>query len=137
MKVTRIVLDTNVLISALINAGKPRELIFKIVKEKVQVVLSKEILEEFIEVTDDPRIRKYISEGDKLAFLRVVGSIANLVKVKSRFKVVKEDPDDDMVLRTAHDGKAEYVVSGYKHLLSLKKFRKSKIVTVAQMLDLL
>lgn len=101
------------------------------------MVLSKEILEEFIEVTDDPRIREYIGEGDKLAFLRVVGSIANLVKVKSRFKVVKEDPDGDMVLSTAHDGKAEYVVSGDKHLLSLKKFRKSKIVTVAQMLDLL
>lgn len=133
----RIALDTNVLISALIKPGKPRELIFKIVKEKAQVVLSKEILKEFIEVTDDPRMRKYIREDDKIAFLKIIGSISNMVKIKSRFKVVKEDPDDDIVLRTAHDGKAEYVVSGDRHLLSLKKFRKIKIVTIAQMLDLL
>jgi len=48
-----------------------------------------------------------------------------------------EDPDDDVVLGTAYDGKAKFIVSGDKHLLSLKGFRKIKIVTVAQVLDVL
>jgi putative PIN family toxin of toxin-antitoxin system len=49
----RIVLDTNVLISTLVGgkSGKPRDLIFRIMEGKVQVALSKEILEEFMEVT--------------------------------------------------------------------------------------
>jgi putative PIN family toxin of toxin-antitoxin system len=133
----KIVLDTNVLISALIKSGKPRGLILKIAEEKVQVILSKEILKEFIEVTDDPRIKKYVQEDTKIRFLKAIGSISSVVRVKSKFKVLKEDPDDDIVLRTAHDGKADYIISGDRHLLSLKRFKKIKIVTVAQMLDLL
>jgi len=61
----------------------------------------------------------------------------NVVKVKSRFRVIEEDRSDDVVLRTAYDGKAEYVVSGDEHLLSLKEFKGIRIVTVAQMLELL
>jgi len=133
----RVVLDTNVLVSALIKTGKPRELVLKIAERGAQLILSREILGEFIEITDDSRIRRYIHGDDRIAFLRAIGSIASIVKIKSKFKVVKEDPSDDVVLRTAHDGKAEYVVSGDRHLLSLKKFGKIRIVTVAQMLGLL
>jgi len=133
----RVVLDTNVLVSALIKSGKPRELIFELARKKIQVVTSRNILEEFLKITDDPRIRRYVDEDDTIAFLRAVGSIASIVRVRSRFKVIKEDPDDDMVLRTAHDGRADYIVSGDKHLLSLKEFRGIKTVTVSRMLEIL
>jgi len=133
----KVVLDTNVLVSALIKAGKPRELIFRIIKGKVQLVLSRSILEEFLEVTDDPRIRRYVDEDDIIAFLRVLGSIAKIVRVRSKFKVVKEDPDNDVILRTAKDGRVNYIVSGDRHLLSLGEFRGIKIVTVNEILKLL
>ncbi|KPV63086.1 MAG: hypothetical protein AOA65_1480 [Candidatus Bathyarchaeota archaeon BA1] len=58
----KVVLNTNVLVSALIKAGKPRELLFKIAEEKVQLVLSRGILKEFLEVTEDPKIRRYVNE---------------------------------------------------------------------------
>ena len=125
------------MVSALIKAGKPRELIFKIAEGEVQLVLSRSILEEFLEVTDDPRIRRYVNEGDIISFVRVVGSMAKIVRVRSRFKVVKDDPDDDVILRTGHDCGADYIVSGDKHLLSLGEFRGMKIVTVNEMLKLL
>jgi len=133
----KVVLDTSVLTSALIKSGKPRELLFKIAEGEVQLVLSRSILEEFLEVTDDPRIRRYVDEGDIIAFLRVMGSIAKIVRVRSRFKVVKDDPDDDVILRTAKDGRANYIVAGDKHLLSLGELRGIKIVTVNEMLKLL
>ena len=133
----KVVLDTNVLVSAQVKAGKPRELLFKIAEGKVQLILSRSILEEFLEVADDPRIRRYVDEDDIIAFLRVVGSIAKIIRVRSRFKVVKEDPDDDAVLRTAKDGRANYIVSGDKHLLSFAEFKGIKIVTVNEMLKLL
>lgn len=101
------------------------------------MILSKKILTEFSEVADDPRIRKYVNQDDIVAFLRIIDKVAEITKVKSRFKAIKEDPDDDIVLRTAFDGKAEIIVSGDKHLLSLGAFREIRILTVDEMLTLL
>ena len=90
----RVLLDTNVLVSALIKAGKPRELFNKLAKDK-QIVLSKAILEEFLDVTEDPKVAKYTSERDVAVFLKTLGNAARIVQVKSRFKAVKADPDDE------------------------------------------
>lgn len=133
----KVVLDTNVLVSALIKAGKPRELLFKIVETRVQLILSKNILEEFLEVVDDPKIRKYVGEYEVIDFLKVVGGIAKIVTVRSMFKVSKEDPGDDIIFRTAKDGGADYIVSGDNHLLSRGEFKGIEIVTVDKMLKLL
>jgi putative PIN family toxin of toxin-antitoxin system len=133
----KVVFDTNVLISALIATGKPKELFRMATEGQIQILLSKSILEEFTEVSNDPRIRKYANQEDIVAFLRIIDSVAEITKVKSRFKVVNEDPDDDVFLRTAFDGKADYIVSGDKHLLSLVTFRGIRILTVNGMLALL
>jgi uncharacterized protein len=57
--------------------------------------------------------------------------------VKSKFKVVKEDPDDDAILQAAYDSKADYIISGDKHLLALKQFKNIRILTVDEMLNVL
>ncbi len=132
----KVVLDTNVLISALIKAGKPRELFFRLAEEKA-LILSKSILDEFLEIAEDPRIAKYVKEQETTAFLNSLRDAAKVVTVKSKFKAVKEDPDDDIILRTAYDGKADYIISGDNHLLSLGEFRGTKIVTVDEMLKIL
>ena len=132
----KIVLDTNVLISALIKAGKPRELFFRLAEEKM-LILSRQILEEFLEVAEDPRVKKYVKEQETTAFLNSLRDATKIVEVKSKFRAVKEDPDDDVFVNTAYDGKANYIVSGDKHLLSLGEFRGTKIVTVDEMLKLL
>jgi putative PIN family toxin of toxin-antitoxin system len=133
----KIVFDTNVLISALITTGKPKELFNKAAQGQIQLIISKSILKEFSQVAEDPRIRKYANEDDVIGFVRVIHRVAKIVNVTSQFKVVKEDPDDDIVVRTAFDGKANYIVSGDKHLLSLETFRGIKILTVDEMLTLL
>jgi putative PIN family toxin of toxin-antitoxin system len=60
-----------------------------------------------------------------------------IVSVDSSFKVILEDPDDDIVLNTALSGKADYIVTGDKHLLSLRKFEKIEVLKVNQMLEIL
>ena len=132
----KVVLDTNVLISALIKAGKPRELFFRLAEEKM-LILSRQILEEFLEVAEDPRVKKYVKEQETAAFLNSLRDATKIVEVKSKFRAVKEDPDDDVFVNTAYDGKADYIVSGDNHLLSLGEFRGIKIVTVDEMLKLL
>jgi putative PIN family toxin of toxin-antitoxin system len=132
----KVVLDTNILGSALIKAGKPRNLFNKLVKDK-QLVLSREILKEFLEVIENPKIAKYTSEKDLAIFLKTLKSAARIVQVKSKFKAVKEDPDDDTIIRAAYDSKSNYIVSGDKHLLSLGEYREIRIVNVDEMLRLL
>ncbi len=127
----KIVLDTNVLISALFKKGKPRTLFYETVEGKAELILSMKILEEFARTFGDPEIRKYVDEEDAINFLRVVGSVAKIVKIKSRFKVVGEDPSDDVILRTAYDGKASYIVSGDEHLLSQEILKMTIFVSLA------
>ncbi len=130
----KVVLDTNVLISALIKAGKPRDLFNKLAKDK-QIVLSRAILEEFLDVIEDPKIAKYTSEKDVTAFLNTLKTAARIVQVKSKFKAINEDPDDDIIIQTAYDSEADYIISGDRHLLLLKQFKGIRILTVDEMLN--
>jgi putative PIN family toxin of toxin-antitoxin system len=71
---------------------------------------------------------------------RVIAALmrtAEVVNVKSKFKAVKEDPKDDMVVETAYDGNADMIVTGDSHLLALNTFKEIKIVSVEQMLSCL
>jgi len=70
-----------------------------------------------------------VKERDVKDFLEAFNTTARFTGIKSRFKVVKQDPDD-VILRTAHDSRANYVVSGDEHLLGLKEFRGIRIVMV-------
>jgi putative PIN family toxin of toxin-antitoxin system len=83
------------------------------------------------------KFSRYVNEEDLKVFLQALYETALSVKTKSRFKIVKEDPEDDMVLRTAYDSKADYIVSGDKHLLSLREFKGIRIVSVNEMLKIL
>ncbi len=132
-----VVFDVNVLVSALITKGKPKELWLKSVRKEFNLICSREIVAEFMSVMGRQKIRRYTQTRDVVDFLEALNVTARFVRVKSRIKAVREDPEDDAVLATAFDGKADYIVSGDKHLLELKKFRGIKIITVDQALRLL
>jgi len=133
----KVVLDTNILVSALITTGKPRALLFKIVDGEAQLILSRGILEELVVVAADDKIRLYVEDEEVAEFLQILNDVAEVVRLRSRFKVVKDDPGDDVILRNAYYGEADYIVSGDKHLLSLKAFRDIKILTVDEILSML
>jgi len=132
-----VVFDISVLVSALITRGKSKELWLKAVRKEFNLIASREILSEFIKVAGRDKFRKYVKERDIKDFLEAFNTTARFTSIKSRFKVVKQDPDDDIILRTAYDSGTDYVVSGDEHLLALKEFRGIRIVTVSEMLELL
>jgi uncharacterized protein len=133
----KIVLDTNVLISALIKEGKPRQLLFRIVGSRHQLITSEQILEELALIADEPRIQKYVGRQDIADFLRDVATASKIVQIRSKFKVIEQDPSDDVVLRTAYDARAGHIVSGDRHLLELGRFRGIRIVPADEMLRIL
>ncbi len=66
-----------------------------------------------------------------------VRSASTMIEIQSAFKVVKDDPKDDIVINTAWDGGADYIVTGDHHLRNLKKFRNIRIVTASSMLNII
>jgi putative PIN family toxin of toxin-antitoxin system len=131
----RAVLDTNVLVSAIISDGKSRELLRRGVANQFSIITSDLILRELVQVLNRPKFRTSEDEINRI-ILALIAS-AEVVGVKSKLEAVKEDLKDNMIIETAYDGSADVIVSGDRHLLSLKTFRGIRIITVENMLSLL
>jgi len=63
--------------------------------------------------------------------------LSHIIVLKSKFKIVKDDPDDDKVINTAYDGDAAYIVSGDRHPFGLREFGRIKILKASEMLELI
>ena len=134
-KMIRVVIDTNVLVSALIKHGKPRHLVLQLLLGKNTVILSREMLAELADVL---KRDEFIIKGSQIdRFLSDLVRKSRIVTIRSHLKVISEDPDDDTVLNTAYSGKANYIVTGDKHLLALRKFKGIELVKVTHMLEIL
>ncbi len=131
----RIVLDTNIFISAIIRSGKPRKILKKGIDGSYSLVISGVILQEIIGVLRRSKFNMTETDIRKIMFGIIESS--EIVSIRSKFKVVKNDPDDDIIVNTAYDGNADYIVSGDDDLLKLKSFKGIKIVTVSEMLAIL
>lgn len=129
------VLDTNVFVSALIARGKPRSLLERGIDREFLLATSKEMLEELVGVLRRPKFRT--SEDEIHRFVSVIARVSEIVKIKSDFDAVKNDPADNKVLNTAYDSKADYVVSGDDHLLKLGAFNGIRMASVDTMLKIL
>lgn len=128
----RVTLETNVLVSAFVSKLGHSASILDLVTtfDEITLVLSDGILEEFEEVMEGEEVSERFdyTKADIREFTKAIRDVAKIVKVKSDFTVVGEDPKDDMVLNTAYDGKADYVVSGDRHLRNVRKFKGIGIV---------
>jgi putative PIN family toxin of toxin-antitoxin system len=137
----KIILDTNVLVSAFISREGQSATLLGIVLTfpEIQLVLSEPILAEFKGVLSRPEVRERFrySTRDIEQFVDALRGASKMVVPTSDFKVVGEDPKDDIVIDTAYDGKVDYIVSGDSHLQRLRRFRGIRIVKPRGMLDIL
>lgn len=128
-----IILDTNLWISFLLM--KDYSKLDKIFSNNLLTLLfSEELLNEFIEVAKRPYFNKYFSLSNLEELLMQIRNSAEFINVISNIKVCR-DPKDNFLLALAKDGKADYLLSGDKHLLELKKFGKTKIITITGFFD--
>ena len=131
----RAVLDTNVLISAIIRGGKPRQLVNALLGPRHTLILSEHIVAEFSLVSSDEKIRRYV-DGDVVAsFLGSVLSRATLVVPEGTVCVLGDA--DDNILAAAKAGDADVLVTGDKHLLELGNFGRTRVVKVSGAFSLL
>jgi len=131
----KVTLDTNILISALGWEGKPRQVFEKVLDGEIELIISEEHFEELSGVLDYPKLD--FTEEEKDRFKSLVLGIAALVKPIEKIDVIKQDPDDNMILEAAVAGKADFIVTGDPDLLVLKEFRSIRIVTAKEFLRLM
>ena len=130
----RVVVDTNVFISSLLNTeGNPRKVIDLWRFEKITLCLSKQILAEYFEVlgrfgmSEEP-------EGEKL--VQLFQKRYNQVFLPSvpAISAIAEDPADNKFIECAVAADAKYIISGDRHLLNLKVFKGVRILPPTEFL---
>lgn len=129
----RAVLDANIIISALIQpkGASGRILTSLLEASAFELIISPAILTELRRSLSYPKVRRYIKASDEDLDLWVasIELIAQPVDGTIRIHAVAEDPDNDKYIEAAVEGLAQFVVTGDKHLLSLKSYENIHIVT--------
>jgi hypothetical protein len=136
----RVVLDTNVVVSAAVNPkGPPAEIIRAWRARSFEWATSPALLDEMDRTLLSARVRRYMAWGESEIdeFLAAVPSKAEVVYPTRQIDVVRTDPSDNRVLEAAVAAQADYVVSGDHHLLQLKTYEGVQIVTPARFVAIL
>lgn len=118
--VLRAVLDTNVIVSALLHRGPTSQLLEAWQRRRFVPLVSRGLVEEYLRVLAYPKFRLAVEEVTVLVEHQVL-PYAKVVTVREVPPVIAADPSDDLLLACAVAGHARYLVSGDHHLLALKK----------------
>lgn len=122
----KVILDTNVLVSGIFWGGTPGKILELWAKEKIEVVVSRPILQEYERVLTEMEHKKPTGFSDDWRGFIIRHSI--LIHPEGSFHLCR-DPHDDKFLHCAVSAGAKFLVSGDKDLLVLKKISDAEILT--------
>lgn len=124
---SKLVVDTNVLISSFISAGSPRVVLTRIRDRLDLLCLSPPIIEEYLIVLE----RAGIAEAHLASLFSLFQDPDHVLFVLSsqRVEIIRDDPSDNMFLECAVAAGADYLISGDRHLKSLKSFQGIEIMS--------
>jgi len=138
---TKVVLDTNVFISALLWQGHPHRLLHLAETGHILCFATIEMLNELEDVLNRPRFSDRINSL-RTSVAEIMAGVVSLVRIvrskreiKLRVNEKPADVDDVMFIHCAIISDAKFLISGDDHLLSLKQIRKVQILKPAEFLD--
>lgn len=129
----KVVLDTNILVSAVTHICIPRDILFLVLEKKIQAVTSPVLIVELLEVlgkkfriavVDLQRVEKEIKQQFIIVY-------------PNEIITIQKDDADNRVLEAAVQGNCQFIVTGDKELVRLKNYKKIRIVTVTKFLQLI
>lgn len=133
----RLVLDTNIVISGLLWSGPPAQLLEAAQANEVELFTTRQLLAELTRVLHRTKFANAIV-ASRLSIEELVlgyADLATVIEPSSIAPTITADPDDDQVLACGLAAKTDLIVSGDKHLLSLKQYQGMPIVTAAEALQ--
>jgi len=128
-----VVLDSNVLISAIVFGGKPRVILESIIEGKLKLAFSEALLEEIEAVLQGKKFRFSPQITDLI--ITELQSISEILHPTSTVSVIKKDPADNKVIECAIAANADFIISGDAHLLELGEYRNIKILSPSDFCD--
>jgi len=134
IKEIRVVIDTNIIVSAILFGGIPGELIPLWKSGRIKPLASKKIIEEYIKVLAYPKFELSETEINYILYNEIL-TYFDIIQTKDTPLIIKVDPSDDKFIHCAKAGKAIAIISGDQHLLNLKTYQKTKILTPAKFLE--
>ncbi len=135
----RIVLDTNLIVSALLKPdSNPNRIISLVREEKVLLLISDAICFELTRVLFYPKIRNRLVASDEELerFVQLLRTVAIITPGSLSLPLLAADPDDTKYLVCAVEGRADYIVSGDHHLTDLVIYKGIRIVTPVEFIQL-
>lgn len=136
----KVVIDTNVFVSATITEkGKPAQILKAWREKKLEVIISPEILKEIGQVVFRHKIKKisFWTEKERYQFIEDLARICILTPGSFQLKQAVKHTQDHKFLVAAIEGKADYIVSGDRHLRDLGAYKGIKIVSANEFLQIL
>jgi uncharacterized protein len=136
----RLVVDTNVVISALLWGGTPKALFALGETHDISFHTSRALLDELADVLSRKKLAKTIAaiNATPASLLRHYQGFAHVVQPRTIQRVVPNDPDDDAVIACALAARADLIVSGDRHLHDLGgNYKGIRIVTPSQAVQLI
>jgi putative PIN family toxin of toxin-antitoxin system len=130
----RIVIDTNILVSAILTpGGKPAKILKLVLEGKITLIISPAILEETRHVFNYPKLgrlakKNKITKEEVYDFLDKMSKVAVITPGELDIDAIPDDPADNKILACGLEGEADFIISGDHHLLDLKIFQGAKII---------
>jgi len=122
----RVVIDTNVLVSAVVKAGKPRDVLLYVMQFHT-ILSSIPMLKEYKHVLLSSEFDRYMSKEKRTALLTALAG-TEIVSIPGSLRISR-DPDDDKVIETALAGSADILITGDKDILALRPCADVAITT--------
>lgn len=126
---TRVVLDTNIFISAVLG-GRLEIIIDEWKAGKFKLIVTDSVAREYLDVINRPKFK--IPQAEIVAVSDYLLQLGEFVTSTEKIHIIVADPTDNKFLEAAWAGKVNFIVSGDNHLLELKTFREIPIITAKQ-----
>ena len=131
----KITVDTNFLISATQwDYSVASKLLKELLRRSIEIFSTKAIIEEFFEILQ--RDFNYSPQEAEKIIEKIILSVT-LVKPLRKLQVVRDDPDDNIIIECAVESNSNYILTYDNHLLSLNEFEGIKIIKPEEFLKIL
>jgi hypothetical protein len=134
IEVKRVVIDTNVVVSALLFGRVPGRLMSRWERGSIRPHASKEIVDEYIRVLAYPKFELTEHEIDFLVYGELLAHF-EIVEVLPAKPIVRSDPADDKFIWCAETAGIDIIISGDTHLLRMKTYGEIRIMSPAKFLE--
>jgi putative PIN family toxin of toxin-antitoxin system len=128
-KLDKVILDTNIIVSLLINQNAD-QLADWVIEQNIAFYLCPELLKELRTTLEKPGIRKLLTQPTDF-YLDFISSLCRIVIIDKRFDRAY-DPDDNFLFDLAYTVKAYYLVTGERELLNMKHVNRIQIISLAE-----